>query len=131
MSLVEEQQFWDMMPHRMKVTSYGDRDNHGRKILDKTTERTYRCLMEVTDSLARAIQGDSRTVGATVYCLGTPVTGVDTNGVELNATSTVGIDEEDKVEFISPVWSEPRPILSVESFYDETGDLHNMVVRFS
>ncbi|MFE9742955.1 hypothetical protein [Streptomyces sp. NPDC006477] len=129
MSLEEEREFWDMTPHRITVTSYGKRNNQGRKELDPSTARTYRCLISVNSSLSRGIQVVEETVGVNAYCLATPIVRVEA-GEEVNGPETVRIDEEDKVEFVNPAM-ESRPIKSVEMFYDETGLLHNMLVHFS
>jgi len=119
MSLAEEQEFWDMTPHRIKVTSYGKRDNEGNRVLDPGTERTYRCLISDTDSLARDAQGAILGVTRQAWCLGTPEGG----------TESVEIDTEDSVEFVNPE-KLTRPIAQIEKYYDETGGLHNMVIHF-
>jgi len=119
MSLSEEMYFWDVTPHRIKVTSHGKRDNEGNQVLEPGTERTYRCLISDTESLARDAQGAILGVTKQAWTLGTPVDG----------TEPVEIDTEDFVEFVTP--EDPsRPIAQIEKYYDETGGLHNMVVHF-
>lgn len=120
MSLAEEKEFWDMTPHRIKVTSHGKRDDEGNQVLDPETARTYRCLVSDDETLARDAQGAALGVARQAWTLGTP----------LDGTEPVEIDTEDAVEFISPV-DPPRPIAKVQKFYDETGGLHNMIVVFS
>lgn len=130
MSLEEEKEFWDMTPHRLQVTSYSSRNNYGRKELDPTSVRTYRCLMQVTASIEHGVQNSDQTVGIVAWCLGTPITGEDSNGEDVNSETPISIQAEDSAKFLSPDMP-VRPIKSVEAFYDETGYLHNMIVRFS
>ncbi|GAA2555004.1 hypothetical protein GCM10010423_65220 [Streptomyces levis] len=119
MSLVEEREFWDMTPHRIKVTSHGKRDDEGNQSLEPGTARTYRCLVSDSESLARDGQGAILGVARQAWCLGTP----------LDHVEPVEINTEDSVEFISPA-DPSRPIAQIEKYYDETGALHNMVVHF-
>lgn len=123
MSVAEERDFWDVTPHRIQVAKIKGRNNEGRPVWDMSTVRTYRCLIDVAVSLARGLQGDTQTVGANAHVLATPI--------ENEATDEqVPILVEEDVAFLNPMM-EKRPIKSVERFYDETGNLHNMVVHFS
>lgn len=121
MSVKEEQQFWDMMPHRISVAKVVGRNNEGRPKVEGM--RTYRCLIDTSTDLARGLQGDTETVGINAHVLATPM--------ENEATDVQQeILPEESVVFINPEM-EKRPLKSVEKFYDETGKLHNMVLHFT
>lgn len=113
-----------MMPHRINVARVIGRNNEGRPQVEQGSQRTYRCLLDISASLARGLQGESETVGINAHVLATPIE---------NEASDVQweIKTEESVVFMIPQGMEKRPIKSVEKFYDETGKLHNMVVHFS
>lgn len=123
MSVAEERQFWDMCPHRISVAKVVGRNNEGRPKVEPGTLRTYRCLIDTSVSLARGLQGETETVGVNAHVLATPM--------EKEAEDEqVEILTEESVVFMKPEM-EKRPIKSVEKFYDETGNLHNMVLHFT
>jgi hypothetical protein len=123
-SVREEMEFWDMCPHRINVAKVIGRNNEGRPQVEPGSQRTYRCLIDSSVSLARGLQGEDETVGINAHVLATPME---------NEASDVQweIKTEESVVFLIPQGQEKRPIKSVEKFYDETGGLHNMVIHFS
>lgn len=123
MSVAEEREFWDMCPHRINVARVIRKNNEGRPQVEDGTMRTYRCLIDKSASIARGLQGESDTVGINVHVLPTPV-GREDEDVQVEITT------DDSVLFMNPEMDK-RPLKSVETFYDETGNLHNMVLHFT
>lgn len=116
-------EFDDLMPHRITVTSKGQMDDYGQPALDPALEREYRCLLDVAEITTRTVDGTSVTVSLTAYVRAVPI------GLE----APWEIKEDDKVVVIVPEdWDQPdRPLISVARHYDETGECHNMTLRFS
>jgi hypothetical protein len=121
MSLEDEKHFWDMTPHRIRVTST-HLDDYGKHVPDPTLVRTYRCLVSDSAAVSRSMSGDDNTNGFSAWVLAT------TEDKPLGGPWKIW--PEDIVEFIDPV-HEVRPIANVELYYAEDGTLNNMTVRFS
>lgn len=115
-------EFDDLMNHRIKVTSRSGIDDYGQVTYDPATARTYPCLLNVDENIQRDISGTTVGIALTAYVRAIPV----------GATTPQLILETDKVEITTPAGVYPlRPVASIATHYDETGQPHNQVVRFS
>lgn len=121
MSLADEQNFYDVTPHRMEVTSLGKIDDYGRQDVDPTTKRTYRCLVQNGAAITSSAQGTSVSRGVNAWVLATP----------LGKSTPVPILDTDLVHFTSPSDIVDRPLAGVTGYYAEDGSLNNMIVRFT
>ena len=119
-------EFADMMPHLVKVTSSGGGyDDYGNPI-EGTNERTYKCLIDDTTSTVRSADGEQITVALTAYVWPVPVESEDGLPVDIEST--------DDVEILQPRPDEHPNLTSVERHYysdDGVGFLHNIVLRFT
>jgi hypothetical protein len=141
------EEFSDLMPHRIKVTKYvedestpelGDiqYDDYGYPInpeqmptdpespaVDESL--TYMCLIDDTTSVARNADGEQITVALTAYVAPVPLESTDGEPVDIPNTS--------RVEILTP-YQTVRPVKSIERHYDSedgVGMLHNIVLRFT
>lgn len=121
MSYADEQEFWDVTPHRIEVTSLGKINDYGRQELDPTTKRTYRCMVSSGFSTNKTAQGVTTTEPVNAWVLGTP----------LEKSVPVKILDTDVVHFLNVPGQEDRPLAGVTSYYADDGNLHNMLVRFT
>lgn len=121
MSYADEQNFHDVTPHRIKVTSLGEINDYGRQDPDPATERTYRCLIQAGDSITKSAQGVTVGSSMTGWVLATPV----------DKNTPMVIHETDTIEVMLPAGKGERPLAGVTEYYAEDGTLHNMIVRFS
>lgn len=119
-----DEDFSDLLPHRVKVSGAGGYDDYGRPIAG-AGDRTYRCLIDDTTSTIRNAAGEEIVVALTAYISPVPVGAVDGLPIDIESTESV--------EILSPR-VQTRPVTSIERHYDSdngVGMLHNLVVRFS
>lgn len=121
MSYADEQEFWDVTPHRIEVTSLGKLDNYGRQELDPTTKRTYRCMVSSGFSTSKTAQGVTTAQPVNAWVLATPV----------DRSGPIRILDTDEVHFVNVPGQEDRPLAGVTSYYADDGSLHNMLARFT
>lgn len=117
------EEFSDLMPHRIKVTDFTGLDDYGRPI-EPGVPRTYRCLIDDSTTIQRDAEGREVTVALTAYVAPVPI------GAEDNVP--VDIEKRATVEILSPR-PQTRSLQSIERHYDSedgVGMLHNLVLRF-
>lgn len=117
-------EFLDLMPHVITVSKQSAEPNEwGQRVADPGTVRQYRCLVDSATSVIHTAQGDDVTVALTAYVNATPI----------DQFSPWPIDDDETVEFTPPPAGIPitRPLRSVDNHYDQTGALHNQVLRFT
>ncbi len=119
-------EFSDLMPHRIVVTTRQGSDDYGQEVYDPGSERTYECLISYAPKVMRGQEVEEFSGGATIYVNAYPL-GVDGKP----GSSSVFINTDDKLVVTPQVGNEEatRQINSIEKYFDETGNLHNMVVR--
>lgn len=119
------EEFAELMPHRIKVTGQVKYNDYGRPLPGTGQIREYRCLIDDTTTTAKTAAGEEITVNLTAYVSPVPVG--STTGLP------VDIEYNETVEIVSPR-PDTRPVTSIERHYDSedgNGVLHNIVVRFS
>lgn len=117
------EEFGDLMPHRIRVTNGSGYDDYGRPI-PGTSYRHYRCLIDDTTSTVRNASGEEIDVALTAYVAPVPVESTDGTPVD--------IESNEGVEILTPR-KQTLPVKSIERHYDaEDGEgmLHNIVLRF-
>lgn len=118
-------EFTDLMPHLVKVTSAGTGyDDYGKPVTG-TNIRSYHCLIDDSTTTVRNADGEEVTVALTAYVWPIPVDATDNVPVDIESSATV--------EILSPR-PETRTLTSIERHYyseDGSGYLHNIVLRFS
>lgn len=104
-------EFDDLMPHRISVAAMTGTNEYGRKTY-ASPAATYSCLFDDTKELTRNDQGEFLTVSRVAYInsLGNPLT------------------EDDK--FVFPDGTS-RPVVRIQTHYDEDGTIHSVTVYFS
>lgn len=127
MSLQDEKNFYDVTPHRIRVTGTKT-DNNGRPQPDPTTARVYRGIVGDIQSASRTMQGVEVGEGLSVWVLATPVD--ETTGLPADNAVPVTINVNEKVEFLNAD-IQVRPVVNVQRYFAEDGSLNNMVVRMS
>lgn len=118
-------EFSELMPHRIKVTGQIQYNDYGRPIDGTGQAREYRCLIDDTTTTAKSAAGEEITINLTAYVSPVPVGSQDGLPVDIEYNETV--------EILSPR-PDVRPVTSIERHYDSedgNGMLHNLVVRFS
>jgi len=114
-------EFLDLMPNEIQVTSKSTRDDFAYEAWDAATTRSYRCLIDDSDIVQVTVDGVNLNIGLTAYV----------NAIPIGHTTPVDIFESDQVSVISPVFYSNRvhPIGSLARHYWTDGSLHNMEVR--
>lgn len=115
--------FLDLMPHVITVKDKNPPDDYGEDSYDDDSERQYRCLVDDSTTTARTADGVMVTVALTIYV----------NSIPIGSSGPVAIPRDAQVVMTPPPMGMPstRPLNSVDSHYDETGALHNQVLRFT
>lgn len=118
------EEFLDLMPHRIEVEGPGEGyDDYGEPVTG-AEKRVYACLVDDSTTTVRTADGTSVTVALTAYVAPVPIGGdgpVDILEGETIKILAVGGLKEDRVQ-----------INSVERHFDSedgVGMLHNIVVR--
>lgn len=121
-------EFSDLMPHRIVVTTRTGSDDYGQEFYDPVTARTYECLVSYAPKMTRGRETEDFDGGATIYVNAYPL-GLDGKP----GSVSVFINNDDKLVVTPQFGNEEawRPIQSIEKYPDETGKLHNMVVRLT
>jgi hypothetical protein len=119
------EEFSDLMPHRIRVRANTQYNDYGRPIPGSGTNLTYRCLIDDTTQTVRNADGETITVAQTAYVAPVPVESVDDLPVDIESNSIIDI--------LSPRPRNSASVGSIERHYDSDdgeGMLHNLVVRF-
>lgn len=116
-------EFLELMPHIIKVTSKSLKDDFSYNAFDLKTVRTYRCLVDENDNIQKTPDGVTLGIGITAYA----------NAIPIGETEARDILPTDKVEVVLPVQyaTRLRPVKSISRHWWIDGTLHNMEVRLS
>lgn len=114
-----------MANHVVEVTSWSStkKDNYGKPILDSSTTRQYRCLLQMNDGTSWTTSGATDEFPYMAYVLSVPI----------GADDAVPIRREEQVTVISPeTWASdtPRRLGKIQTFFDESGNDFAMVFVF-
>lgn len=111
--------------HVIEVTTWKGRGANGEPILDPTTTRQYRCLIQNTDTSTWNQQGVTDGNPYSAYVLSIPITGPVTD-------DAVPISNHEQVTIIQPTYlaGTVRRMGTVEHYPDQYGNLHNMRFTF-
>lgn len=116
--MIELKEWEDVTPFQITVVSKGKRsNNYGRTDFDATTERSYKCYLDMNERVVKTQEGTQVTVSAQAYVVSIPV----------NNLVPVPIQEEDKVTLPD---GRVRLIAIIRSSYDTDGTLHNQTIGF-
>jgi hypothetical protein len=117
-------EFNDLMPHAVGVHAKMRRDNYGRPIPDGDGY-LYQCLVQEQETSTRTAEATISSVSLTAY-LNPWALNLATNERELRP-----VLESDIIGIVNPTGYESRTkVASIATYYDETGDPHNLIVRF-
>lgn len=115
-------EFEDVMPHVVKVTSKSTKDDFGYEGWDTATARSYRCLIDENQSVQRNSEGVNLSMGLVAYVLAIPI----------DKTEPQDILMTDKVEIVLPKeYSRIRPLTSIARHWWTDGKLDNLELKFS
>lgn len=126
MSLRDEREFYDVTPHRIRVTSIANDNDYGEQVTDPSTARVYRCYVSENANITQDLRGTEVTYPLSVNVLATPV---DEGGNPVG--SPMRVMDSDEVVFLTPDDIPDRHLASVACYYDADGTLNNMVLGFS
>jgi hypothetical protein len=111
--------------HVVEVTSWSSikKDNYGKPILDMSTTRRYKCLLQMNDETKWTNSGATDDFPYIAYVLSVPIGGTD----------AVPIRVEEQVTVITPAfWASatPRRLGKIQTYPDEHGNMFVMVFGF-
>lgn len=111
--------------HVIQVTSWSStkRDSFGKAVLDGSTTRQYRCLLQINDGTKWGISSATDNFPYVAYVLSVPINGED----------AVPIRVEEQVTVVTPsYWASetPRRLGKIQSYSDEHGNHFAMVFTF-
>lgn len=118
-------EFLDLMPHVVGVHSKSRRDNFGRPIAAGGQGWLYHCLVQEQETRQGSAEATTTGVSLTAY-LNPWGFNLDTNQYELRP-----VQSDDLIGIVNPAAYASRTIVaSIATYYDETSNSHNQIVRF-
>jgi hypothetical protein len=109
--------------HVIEVVSFNGHDNYGKPVLDPSTARQYKCLLQMNEETAQSTPGATDDFPYMAYVLSVPIGQGD----------AVPIRAEEQVTVISPAyWASdtPRLLGKINTYFDQYGNNFVMVFTF-
>lgn len=124
---ITEQYPWvHLCNHVIEVTTWKGHDAHGLPVLDPTTTRRYRCLIQDNETTSWSDIGGTDGMPYLAYILSIPITGLVIDDI-------VPIRKNEQITVIAPSYlasEKPRRVGTVKSYFDQYGNLHNIAITF-
>jgi hypothetical protein len=110
--------------HVIQVESWsGGHDNYGKPVLDPSTSRQYKCLLQMNEQTRWGTQSATDEFPYMAYVLSVPI----------GQTDAVPIRAEEQVTVVSPAyWASdtPRRLGKIQTYFDQYGNTFVMVFAF-
>lgn len=109
--------------HIVQVTSYSAKDAYGTRVLDGSTTRQYRCLLQNNEETKWNTQSATDSFPYVAYILSVPI----------GQTDAVPVRVEEQFTIVQPSYwgvDTPRRLGEVKSYFDQYGNLFCMTATF-
>lgn len=124
LSLLSQQAYYlPLMNDIIQVSTYGGRDNAGARVIDNTTTRQYKCLIQINEDTRWVTAGAVDGLPYVAYVLSTPI----------GETEPVPIRVEEQITIVTPSYlasDTPRRLGTIKSYPDQYGNLFCYTITF-
>ena len=124
LGLLSQQAYYlPLMNDIIQVSSYSGRDNSGAQIIDNTTTRQYKCLIQNNEDTRWSNTGAIDALPYVAYVLSTPI----------GQTDAVPIRVEEQITIVVPSYlasATPRRLGTIKSYPDQYGNLFCYMITF-